>query len=223
MVERLEKRHGRNVRLLLGAGTKPLVEFLQRLQKAGLLRERKADRSRTPRPRRRRLVDRAALGLGNVSPGIAVSRMQPAAAEIDGKCGISAHRPRASAEPRPCLHDEAIDMRVHEPSACGDTSRAAAHNYDPGIAIGHALFRGDLDRDVHYDRATDRAVPTMRVHVTSLPILSPRSRGQQRPFAPTKSTPTRAPSAAGLREPFAPRDVDIYAPQLREELPLRPI
>jgi hypothetical protein len=64
----------------------------------------------------------------------------------------------------------------------------------------------------------------MRVHVISLPILSPRSRGQQRPFAPTKSTPTRALSAAGLREPFAPRDVDIYAPQqLREELPLRPI
>src|SRR5262245_15842158 len=219
LAARLEKRRGRNVRLLLGAGMKLLVEFLQRLQKAGLLRERKADRSRTPRPRRRRLVDQAALCLGNVSPGIAIGRMQPTAAEIDWKCRISAHRPRASAEPRACLHDETIDMRVHEPPACCDTSRAAAHNYDLGIAIGHALFRGDLDRDVRYDRATERAVPTMRVHVISLPILSPRSRRQQRPFAPTKSTPTRALSAAGLREPFAPRDVDIYAPQLREELP----
>src|SRR5262245_45016304 len=221
LAARLEKRRGRNVRLLLGAGMKLLVEFLQRLQKAGLLRERKADRSRTPRPRRRRLVDQTALCLGNVSPGIAIGRMQPAAAEIDWKCRISAHRPRASAEPRPCLHDETIDMRVREPPACGDTSRAGTHNYDLGIAIGHALFRGDLDRDVRYDRATERAVPTMRVHVISLPILSPRSRRQQRPFAPTKSTPTRALSAAGPRELFAPGDVDNHALQVREELPMR--
>src|SRR5262249_8096225 len=41
LAARLEKRRGRNVRLLLGAGMKLLVEFLQRLQKAGLLRERK--------------------------------------------------------------------------------------------------------------------------------------------------------------------------------------
>src|SRR5262245_31314213 len=201
LAARLEKRRGRNVRLLLGAGMKLLVEFLQRLQKAGLLRERKADRSRTPRPRRRRLVDQAALCLGNVSPGIAIGRMQPTAAEIDWKCRISAHRPRASAEPRPGLHDETIDMRVHEPPACGDTSRAAAHNYDLGIAVGHALFRGDLDRDVRFDRPTDRAVPTMPVHAVSMPILSPRSKGQQRLFAFTKSTPTRALFTAGPRKP----------------------
>src|SRR5262249_2458764 len=56
LAARLEKRRGRNVRRLLGARMKLLVEFLQRLQKAGLLRERKADRSRMRRPRRRGLV-----------------------------------------------------------------------------------------------------------------------------------------------------------------------
>jgi hypothetical protein len=35
-------------------------------------------------------------------------------------------------------------MRVHERPAGGDTSRAAAGNYDLGIAAGHALLCGDL-------------------------------------------------------------------------------
>src|SRR5262249_39304014 len=48
LAERLEKCRGRNVRRLLGVGMKLLVEFLLRLQKAGLLRERKTDRSGTP-------------------------------------------------------------------------------------------------------------------------------------------------------------------------------
>src|SRR5215472_18741471 len=103
--------------------------------------------------------------------------MQPAAAEVDWKCRITAHRPRSSAEPRPCLHDETIDTRVHEPPACGDTSRAAAHNYDLGIAICHALFRDDLDRDVRYDRATDRAVPNHARSCDFIADLSPHSRG----------------------------------------------
>src|SRR5215813_7726221 len=114
---------------------------------------------------------------------------------IEQKCRISTHRPRASAEPRPCLHDETIEMRIHEPPACGDTSRAAAHNHDLGIAVGHALFRTNLDRDVRFDRATDRAVPTMPVHAVSMPILLPRSKRQQRLFAPIKSTPPRALAA----------------------------
>src|SRR5262249_10052505 len=197
LAARLEKRRGRNVRLLVGEGRKLVVEFLERLQKAGLLRERKADRSRTPRPRRRRLVDQAALCLGNVSPGIAIGRMQPAAAEIDWKCRISAHRPRASAEPRPCLHDETIKMRIHEPPACGDTSRAAAHNYDLGIVVGHALFRTGLGRDVRFDRATDRAVPTMPVHEFSMPILSPRSKRQNGFLRPQSQRPlARSPLPA---------------------------
>lgn len=48
-------------------------------------------------------------------------------------------------------------MRVHEPPARGDTSGASAHNENLGIAAGHGLFRGDLDR------ATHRAVPTISV------------------------------------------------------------
>jgi len=48
-------------------------------------------------------------------------------------------------------------MRVHEPPARGDTSGAGAHNENLGIAAGHGLFRGDLDR------ATHRAVPTISV------------------------------------------------------------
>src|SRR5262249_59579937 len=123
--ERLEKRRRRNVRLFLAARMELLAEFLQRLQKAGLLRKRKADWSRVLRPRRRRLVDRGALRLGNFSPGIAVGRVQPAAPEVDWKFRVSAHRPCPSAEPRPCLHDEAIKMRIHEPPARGDTSGAS--------------------------------------------------------------------------------------------------
>ena len=48
-------------------------------------------------------------------------------------------------------------MRVHEPPARGDTSGASAHNENLGIAAGHGLFRGDVDR------ATHRAVPTISV------------------------------------------------------------
>jgi hypothetical protein len=48
-------------------------------------------------------------------------------------------------------------MRVHEPPARGDTSGACAHNENLGIAAGHGLFRGDLDR------ATHRAVPPISV------------------------------------------------------------
>jgi hypothetical protein len=80
-------------------------------------------------------------------------------------------------------------MRIHEPPACGDTSRAAAHNYDLGIVVGHALFRTDLDRDVRFDRATDRAVPTMPVHAVSMPILSPRSKRQNGFLRPQSQRP----------------------------------
>src|SRR5262249_35198821 len=137
LAERLEKLRGRQVRVFLAAGMKLLAEFLQRLQKAGLLRQRKADWSRMLRPRRPRLADRAALCPGMFSPGIAVGGVQPATPEIDWKFRVSAHRPRPSAEPRPCLHHEAIKMRVHEPPTRGDTSGASAHNENLGIAAGH--------------------------------------------------------------------------------------
>jgi hypothetical protein len=88
-------------------------------------------------------------------------------------------------------------MRIHEPPACGDTSRAAAHNYDLGIVVGHALFRTDLDRDVRFDRATDRAVPTMPVHEFSMPILSPRSKRQNGFLRPQSQRPlARSPLPA---------------------------
>ena len=48
-------------------------------------------------------------------------------------------------------------MRVHELPARGDTSGASAHNENLGIAAGHGLFRGDLDRATHH------AVPTISV------------------------------------------------------------
>src|SRR5262245_63051491 len=83
LAERLEKRRRRNVRLFLATGVELLAKFLQRLQKAGLLRKRKADWSRMPRPRRRRRVDRAALRLGEFSPGITGGRVQQAAPELE--------------------------------------------------------------------------------------------------------------------------------------------
>jgi hypothetical protein len=113
------------------------------------------------------------------------------------------HRPCPSAEPRACLHHEAINMCVHEPPARGDTSGAGAHNENLGITAGHGLSRGGLDRDVRLDRPTDRAVATMPVHAVSMPILSRRSKRQQRLFAIKKSTPTRALLAVGPRKPCA--------------------
>ena len=71
-------------------------------------------------------------------------------------------------------------MRVHEPPARGDTGGASAHNENLGIAAGHGLFRGDLDR------ATHRAVPTISV-VRFAPILSPRSQRRQPLFAQTSN------------------------------------
>src|SRR5215467_16346948 len=58
MAERLEIRRRRDVRPFLARGVELLAEFLQRVQKARLLRQCKADWSRMRRPRWRRLVDR---------------------------------------------------------------------------------------------------------------------------------------------------------------------
>src|SRR5262249_15722183 len=124
---------------------------------------------RMPRPRWRRLVDRAALRLGNFSPGITVGRVQPPAPEIDWKFRVFAHRPCPSAEPRPCLHHEAINMRVHKPPARRDTTAASAHNENLGIAAGHGLFRGDLDRAIHRAVSTISVRPVRANTVAALP------------------------------------------------------
>ena len=55
-------------------------------------------------------------------------------------------------------------MGVHEPPARGDTRGASAHNENLGIAAGHESFRGDVDRDMNFDRGTHRAIPTVSVH-----------------------------------------------------------
>ena len=55
----------------------PLIKVRQRVEKRGLLRQRKPSRRRRPSPRRRGFVDRAGLRDGDRVPGIAVGRMQP--------------------------------------------------------------------------------------------------------------------------------------------------
>ena len=134
---RREKGRGRDVGRVLGERIEPLVEVPQRVEEGSLLRQRKPDRRRRPLPRRRRFVDRATLRHGDRVPGIAVGRMQPAAAEIECCAG----RPSPSAEPRPRLDDQAVDARVGEPPARRDSGRAAADDHHLGIAAGHALFR----------------------------------------------------------------------------------
>jgi hypothetical protein len=96
--ERLEKGRGRNV-VAVGERIEPLLELLQRVEKGALLRQRETDGCRASPPRRRRLVDRAALCLGDTRPGIAVGRVQPAAAEVDCRSRAVGDRPRPPAEP----------------------------------------------------------------------------------------------------------------------------
>ena len=148
---RLEKCRGWAIRCSLGQRAEPLVEFLERPQKVALLLDRKADRKRKPPPGRRRRVDRAACSLGDLPPGIAVGRVQPAAAEIERKLRSVADRPRPPAEPQPCLDDETLDAGVNEPPAGRDTGGAAADNHNLGLAAGHssdwnAFGRGDRAR-----------------------------------------------------------------------------
>src|SRR5262249_23065599 len=65
----------------------------------------------------------------------------PAATEIERCCPTDAGRPGPPAEPRPCLHNQAVDARVGEPPARRDSGRPAANDHHFGIADGHTLFR----------------------------------------------------------------------------------
>ena len=92
---------GGAIRLPLSKRCKPLVKCHEGMAKGGLLGEWKADRSRRLHPWRRRPVDGAALRFGDFSPGIAVRRMQPAAAEVERTGTVKGPCPTAKA--RSCL------------------------------------------------------------------------------------------------------------------------
>ena len=138
---RCEKRRGRDVGRVFRKRVEPLIKVRQRVEKRGLLRQRKPSRRRRPSPRRRGFVDRAALRDGDRVPGIAVGRMQPATAEIERCCRTDAGRPGPPAEPQPRLHNQAVDARVGEPPPRRDSSRPAANDRHFGIADGHTPFR----------------------------------------------------------------------------------
>src|SRR5262245_30869513 len=155
---RLEKRRGCDVRLALGKRVEPLIKFSLGLEKSVLLRKGKSDRSRTSHPWRRRLVDRAALHLGDFSPGIAVGRMQPAAAEIDWKFRVDG--PSPSAKPRPRLDEETIESRVCDAPGGGDACRATTNDYNFRIAAaGHAFSCDDLNASGPLCKQASRASP----------------------------------------------------------------
>ena len=90
-------------------------------------------------PRLRGYVDCAALRDGDRVPGIAVGRVQPAAAEIERAGCTGAGGPGTAAEPRPRFHNQAVDARVEEPPACRNSGRATADDHRFGIIAGHTL------------------------------------------------------------------------------------
>jgi hypothetical protein len=91
-------------------------------------------------------------------PRIAVGRMQPAAAEIEREGRTVPGRPGPSAEPRPRLHDQAVDARLGEPPARRDSGRAPADDRHFPIAVGQTPFRDgrirSLLRSLHEASAT---------------------------------------------------------------------
>src|SRR5262245_35631837 len=150
------------------------------MEKGSLLRTRKSDRSRKSHPRRRRLVDRAALHFGGFSPWIAVGRMQPPATEIDRECRAMFDRPSAPAEPCPCFDHETIEACVRDPPGRGDACCAATDDYDLSIAgTGHVFCLATWTRAAAHssDPVNNRHVPKKRqrlfaqaqVHARSLP------------------------------------------------------
>jgi hypothetical protein len=58
---------------------------------------------------------------------------------------VVADRPRPSAKPRARFDQQAIDLRLFEPPARGNASRAAADNHYLGIAACHALCFDDWE------------------------------------------------------------------------------
>src|SRR6476646_9914179 len=137
---RIEQCGGRDVPRLLRRQAYAPKKFLARILKRGLLGQGKSDRGRRPHPGRRRAVDRTALRLGNLTPGIAIGRMQPAAAEIDRTSRIVANRPGASAEALARFDQQTTDTGVLQSPARGHTGRATPDNHHLGIAIRHVLF-----------------------------------------------------------------------------------
>jgi hypothetical protein len=72
--------------------------------------------------------------------------MQPAAAEIKRETRSIGDGPGPPAQPRTRLDDQAIDGGLGQPPAGRNAGRAAADDYDFGIAVGHCkistLFQG---------------------------------------------------------------------------------
>ena len=82
-VVRFEKRRRGAVRLALGERVDAPPKALDLPGEGRPVEQRDAEGRRWARPRRRRLVDRPALRLGDRGPRIAIGRVQPAATEVE--------------------------------------------------------------------------------------------------------------------------------------------
>ena len=117
---RLEQRGGRRIGLLRRRLRRRAEEFVLRLGGSRAVGQRKADRQRGPLQGGGVLSMVRPCASATVDPGIAVGRMQPAAAEIEREAGRVGDGPGAAAEPRPRLDDQAIDgglARSRRPAA----------------------------------------------------------------------------------------------------------
>ena len=134
----VETSCGSNVPLAFRKDIKSFVEFFEGVGKALLLRNRKPDLGRPACPGWRRPVNRAALGLRNPRPRIAVGRMQPSAAKIDRGYRVIIIRPCPPSKPGSGFENETIDKRVPEPPRCSDSGGATADDCDLRIAALHS-------------------------------------------------------------------------------------
>ena len=134
----------------------------------------------SPSPRRRGFVDCAALRDGDRVPGIAVGRVQPAAAEIERAGCTSAGGPGTAAEPRPRFHNQAVDARVDEPPACRDSGRAAADDAltaPQPDATNYPPARHRIPGDIMSERRATSSRNARATSSESAPMVpSPRSK-----------------------------------------------
>src|SRR5690349_3650316 len=121
----------------LGRGGLAREEGVERVDELALPLDRKAIGQRRPlRPRRRRLVEAAALALCDRHPGVAVGGVKPAAAEVERVAGVRL-RERASAQPPAGLEQQASYACIMQAPRGGDASGAAAEHDDLVIVLGH--------------------------------------------------------------------------------------
>jgi hypothetical protein len=80
------------------------------------------------------VIDGMAGALGDLAPRVAVGRMEPAAAEIDGEAGAAGDRPGAATDAIARLDEEDIDARRMQGAGSTDAGGTGADDHHLDIA-----------------------------------------------------------------------------------------